>query len=65
MLPDTLQSVMQKENTEIPYKISKSGLYHKYIISFFKNIHKFNTMTDIIPRNSSNLEEIVQLSCRL
>ena len=66
MLPDTMQSGLCKENpTEISYQISKSRLYHKHLISFFKNILKFNTMTEAIPRNSSNLEEIVQLSCHL
>lgn len=36
-------------------------------ISFhsLKNNQKFDTVTDIIPRNSSNLKEIVQFSCRL
>lgn len=56
----------KKNHIEISYQISKSGLYHEYTISFFKkNILKFNTMIDIIPRSSSNLEEIVRLSCSL
>lgn len=53
---------MQKENIEISYQISKSGLYYEYSISFFKKQPKIQ---QIIPRNSSNLKEIVQFSCHL